>query len=233
MCSPGIGAGELTRAGVDANRGAGRTSRRRPARGWLVSTNTSLWVTCGSPGRSSRPRIGAAGHVVLDGSAQEVRDGGARRDLDHDRSEVGEVRHPQREAGKPRVVSDLGSAERRAQPAELRVRQRRRRHEPVGQGSDRVAARDRGAAGRVLLEQRAVHRRVGPEERDRGVEHRQLDVLSAGAPLAGEERGGDRLRRGVRGHLVADEVAQRGRACPWRDRSARRPCPSSAWITLS
>ncbi len=58
-------------------------------------------------------------HVVLDGSSQEVRDRRAGGDLDHGGREIGEVRHPQGERGKPRVVGDLGTAERRAQTPKL------------------------------------------------------------------------------------------------------------------
>ncbi len=44
--------------------------------------------------------------------------------------------------------------------------------------------------------------RVGPEERDDRVEHAELHVRAFTRAFPGEQRGGDRLRRVQRGHLV-------------------------------
>ena len=51
--------------------------------------------------------------------------------------------------------------------------------------------------GHILALQRQMHAAVGPEKGDAAFQHRQVDMLAAAAALAGEERGGDRLRRRV------------------------------------
>ena len=45
-----------------------------------------------------------------------------------------------------------------------------------------------------------------PQERHHGLEHRQAHVLAAAAALAGEQCGGDRLRRGERRDRPATQV---------------------------
>ena len=106
-----------------------------------------------------------------------------------------------------RVFAELGPAERAEDAVQLRV---------AGGEVDQVTVRgfgepvelvERRAGGDVLAEQRVGHHAVGPEERERDVDHRDAHVLAAGAARAREERGGDRLRRGVGSGLVDDDVA--------------------------
>ena len=50
-----------------------------------------------------------------------------------------------------------------------------------------------------------VRHAVGPEPSQRGIEHREFDVLPTRSTLSGEERRGDRLSDRVRCRLVSDE----------------------------
>ncbi len=154
--------------------------------------------------------------IVFDRPGREVVDRARHGGVDEQLRHRADVRHSRHHVGEPRIVGDLGNPERRAQPAELRVGDRRCRGEPVGQSGDRVVGGDRRRPHHVVVEQCGVHRGVGPHEGDRRVEHRELDVL-AGGPARGprEQCRGDRLRGGVRGRLVADE-------CPVERRLAGR-----------
>jgi hypothetical protein len=54
--------------------------------------------------------------------------------------------------------------------------------------------------------------RLGPDEGDDRVEHREAHVLSLTGAQAGDDRRGDRLGGGQRGDLVGDDDADHARA---------------------
>ena len=100
-------------------------------------------------------------------------------------------------------------AERLGHAVELVIGHRGHHHVPVGEGDGPLVGRERlGKVTLVVVQRDLVSGRVGEQEGHRGVQHRQLDVLAACAPLAGEERGGDGLGGGVGGDLVRRGLAK-------------------------
>ena len=77
-----------------------------------------------------------------------------------------------------------------------------------------------------------LHHPVGPEERERGVHHRQPHVLAASVvgSLASQQRGRDGVRGDVGGDLVDDGVADQRRFAGRRV-GLQRGHADSAWTT--
>ena len=156
----------------------------------------------------------AAGHTGGTEQVHPLADGARRRQLDHDRHQRVPVCDSLGCGGEPRVVPQVGPRDGVAIAAPQRVVRDGEVH-PAVLRPQGLIRRDRGmvvaAPGRALARGKIVAGVVG-EQRRRGVEQRDLDLLPAAGRVPRIERQGDALRRHHRGGEIGDRGADaRGR----------------------
>src|SRR5688500_3952326 len=156
--------------------------------------------------------------VVRDLGARHARGAKAVEPLGHrakrghlldERDERADVRATARRVGEPRVALEVLEPEGRAEGRPVRGRGRPDDEVAVGR-SDRLVRRDElvRRAGRARdLPGREVLSRLPDGERDRGLEHRDVDELSGAVALARGQRGEDPDRAVEPGREVGDRDA--------------------------